>query len=74
MPCHVKFSVSPTGADRIHYIKEDDVRVVLSRLPTSFGTVSALFISTIGAAYAFWVMLIEAVARSRCVRCRRGWA
>jgi hypothetical protein len=33
MPCHVKFSVSPTGADRIHYIKEDDVRVVLSRLP-----------------------------------------
>jgi hypothetical protein len=25
--------VSPTGADRIHYIKEDDVRVVLSRLP-----------------------------------------
>ena len=33
MPCHVKFTVSPTGADRIHYIKEDAVRVVLSRLP-----------------------------------------
>jgi hypothetical protein len=29
----VKFSVSIPGADRIHYVNEHDVRVVLSRLP-----------------------------------------
>ena len=33
MPIHVKFSVSTPGADRIHYINEQDVRVLLSRLP-----------------------------------------
>ncbi len=29
----VKFSVSPAGADRIHHINQEDVRVVLGRLP-----------------------------------------
>ena len=29
----VKFSLSPLGADRIHHVSEEDVRVVLSRLP-----------------------------------------
>jgi hypothetical protein len=29
----VKFSVSAVGADRIHHVNEEDVRVVLSRLP-----------------------------------------
>jgi hypothetical protein len=33
MDPHVKFSVSIPGADRIHYINEADVRVVLCRLP-----------------------------------------
>jgi hypothetical protein len=33
MPCPVKFSTSSPGADRIHYVNEDDIRVVLSRLP-----------------------------------------
>jgi len=29
----IKFSLSPVGADRIHYVNEGDVRVVLGRLP-----------------------------------------
>jgi hypothetical protein len=29
----IKFSVSPPGADRVHHVSEEDVRVVLSRLP-----------------------------------------
>jgi len=29
----IKFSLSPVGADRIHYVNEADVRVVLGRLP-----------------------------------------
>jgi len=29
----IKFSYSPTRAGRIHYLTEDDVRVLLSRLP-----------------------------------------
>jgi hypothetical protein len=29
----VKFSVSAPGCDRLHYVTEEDVRVVLSRLP-----------------------------------------
>ena len=29
----VKFTISPVGCDRRHYLTEDDVRVVLSRLP-----------------------------------------
>ena len=29
----VKFSISLPGADRIHYLKEEDVRVALGRLP-----------------------------------------
>jgi hypothetical protein len=33
MPAHVKFSMSPPGADRIHHVDENDVRVVLGRLP-----------------------------------------
>jgi hypothetical protein len=33
MPCPVKFSTSSPGADRIHYVNEDDIRIVLSRLP-----------------------------------------
>lgn len=33
MDPHVKFSVSIPGADRIHYINEADVRVLLGRLP-----------------------------------------
>jgi hypothetical protein len=33
MPPLVKFSVTKPGADRIHYVNEADVRVVLSRLP-----------------------------------------
>jgi hypothetical protein len=34
MPCQVKFSTSRPGADRVHYVSEEDVRVVLTRLPT----------------------------------------
>ncbi len=33
MPPQVKFSVTKPGADRIHYVNEADVQVVLSRLP-----------------------------------------
>ena len=33
MLSRVKFSVSPPGGDRIHHVNEEDVRVVLSRLP-----------------------------------------
>jgi hypothetical protein len=33
MPCQVKFSTSPPGGDRVHYVSESDVRVVLNRLP-----------------------------------------
>jgi len=33
MPCQVKFSTSKPGADRVHYIREEDIRVVLGRLP-----------------------------------------
>ena len=29
----IRFSVSPVGADRIHYVNEADVSIVLSRLP-----------------------------------------
>ena len=34
MAPQVKFSATKPGADRVHYVNEDDVRVVLSRLPT----------------------------------------
>ena len=30
----IKFIIHPPGADRIHYINEADVKIVLSRLPT----------------------------------------
>lgn len=30
----VKFSRSRPGADRIHYVNEEEVRIVLSRLPS----------------------------------------
>jgi hypothetical protein len=30
----VRFSVSPPGADRIHHVTEEDVRVLLERLPS----------------------------------------
>jgi hypothetical protein len=33
MLSRVKFSVSAPGADRVHHITEQDVRVVLGRLP-----------------------------------------
>jgi hypothetical protein len=33
MPMRVKFSVSVPGADRIHYVNEQDLRVLLGRLP-----------------------------------------
>ena len=33
MRMNVKFSVSKPGADRVHYVNEQDVRVVLGRLP-----------------------------------------
>lgn len=33
MASNVKFSVFPAGGDRVHHISEDDVRVVISRLP-----------------------------------------
>jgi hypothetical protein len=33
MLSRVKFTVSPPGADRMHHVTEEDVRVVLSRLP-----------------------------------------
>jgi hypothetical protein len=33
MPIQVKFSVSPLGGDRIHYVNEEDVRVLLGRMP-----------------------------------------
>ncbi|HEY4903915.1 MAG TPA: hypothetical protein VIH89_10620 [Candidatus Sulfotelmatobacter sp.] len=33
MAGYVKFSISPPGADRVHYVNEADVRVVLDRLP-----------------------------------------
>lgn len=32
----IKFSSSVPGADRIHHVTEEDVRVVLSRLPFEF--------------------------------------
>lgn len=32
----IQFSVSIPGADRIHYVNADDVRVVLGRLPLEF--------------------------------------
>jgi hypothetical protein len=35
MPSRVKFSVTKPGADRIHYVNEGDVLVVLSRLPVT---------------------------------------
>lgn len=35
MPSKIKFSVSIPGADRVHYVNEQDVRVVLSRLPSA---------------------------------------
>src|SRR5438132_493913 len=33
MASPIKFSIVPTGGDRIHHISEEDVRVLLSRLP-----------------------------------------
>ncbi len=33
MPRQVKFSTSRPGADRVHYISEEDIRVLLGRLP-----------------------------------------
>jgi hypothetical protein len=33
MSPHVKFSQSIPGADRLHYVNAEDVRIVLSRLP-----------------------------------------
>ncbi len=33
MPRPITFSTSPAGADRVYHVSEDDVRVVLSRLP-----------------------------------------
>jgi hypothetical protein len=33
MPMRVKFSVSTPRADRIHYVHEQDVRILLGRLP-----------------------------------------
>lgn len=33
MSREVRFSVSPASADRIYHVTEDDIRVVLSRLP-----------------------------------------
>jgi hypothetical protein len=33
MPNQVKFSVSPLRGDRIHYVNEEDVRVLLGRMP-----------------------------------------
>jgi hypothetical protein len=33
MPCQVNFSTTLPGADRVHYVSEEDIRVVLSRLP-----------------------------------------
>ena len=34
MACEVKFSISPPGGDRVHYVTAEDIRIVLSRLPT----------------------------------------
>lgn len=31
----IKFSISRPGADRIHHVNEEDVRIVLSRIPSS---------------------------------------
>jgi hypothetical protein len=33
MLSHVKFSMTAPGADRVHHVNEQDVRIVLSRLP-----------------------------------------
>jgi hypothetical protein len=33
MSSEIKFSVSRPGADRVHHVNEEDVRVVLNRLP-----------------------------------------
>jgi hypothetical protein len=38
MPPRVKFSLSIPSADRIHYVTEEDVRIVLSRLPVEHWT------------------------------------
>ena len=33
MSREIRFSVSPPRADRVYHVSEDDIRVVLSRLP-----------------------------------------
>ena len=33
MRFQVKFSTLPPGADRVHYVSEEDIRIVLGRLP-----------------------------------------
>lgn len=35
MSSQIKFSVARPGGDRIHYINEEDVRILLGRLPTA---------------------------------------
>jgi len=35
MPRQIKFSMLPPGADRVHYVTEEDIRIVLSRLPVN---------------------------------------
>ena len=37
MASEVRFSVSAPRADRVHHVTEEDVRVVLSRLPSELG-------------------------------------
>jgi len=34
MPSQVRFSASRPGADRVHYVSEEDIHVVLTRLPS----------------------------------------
>jgi hypothetical protein len=33
MPCQIKFTILPPRGDRVHYVTEEDIRIVLSRLP-----------------------------------------
>ena len=46
----VRFSSLTPGADRIHYVNAEDVRIVLGAFPSKYGIACAQFTSMIGAA------------------------
>jgi hypothetical protein len=60
----IRFSMARSGADRIHYVNEDDVRVVLSRLPFELWHVFALFTSMIARVDHEWrAMSLTGIAK-----------